>query len=65
MYTGCPENGAFRMHYGVQGITINVRKMLKKFYWTFKSTMVTLQGNDVLVYLYLHCITVNNNNNSN
>jgi hypothetical protein len=25
-----------------------------------KSTMVTLQGNEVRVYLCLHCITVNN-----
>jgi hypothetical protein len=30
-----------------------------------KSTTVTLQGNDVRVYLCLHCITVNNNNNNN
>jgi hypothetical protein len=33
--TGCPENGALPMHYGVEEITINVRKMLKKFYWTY------------------------------
>jgi hypothetical protein len=33
----------------------------------FKSTTVTFQGNDVRrrVYLYLHCITVNNNNKNN
>jgi hypothetical protein len=31
----CPENGALPMHYGVKEITINVRKMLKKFYWTY------------------------------
>jgi hypothetical protein len=31
----------------------------------FKYTTVTLQGNDVRVYLCLHCITVNNNNNKN
>jgi hypothetical protein len=29
----------------------------------FKSTTVTFQGNDVRIYLCLHCITVNNNNN--
>jgi hypothetical protein len=28
----------------------------------FKSTTVTFQGNDVRIYLCLHCITVNNNN---
>jgi hypothetical protein len=27
-----------------------------------KSATVTLQGNDVRIYLCLHCITVNNNN---
>jgi hypothetical protein len=31
----------------------------------FKSTTVTLQGNDVRIYLCLHCITVNNNNKNN
>jgi hypothetical protein len=31
----------------------------------FKSTTVTFQGNDVRIYLSLHCITVNNNNNKN
>jgi hypothetical protein len=31
----CPENGALPMHYGVEEITVNVRKMLKKFYWTY------------------------------
>jgi hypothetical protein len=34
-YTECPENGALPMHYSVEEITINVRKMLKKFYWTY------------------------------
>jgi hypothetical protein len=27
-----PENGALPVHYGVEEITVNVRKMLKKFY---------------------------------
>jgi hypothetical protein len=31
----------------------------------FKSTTVTFQGNDVRIYLCLHCITVNNNNKNN
>jgi hypothetical protein len=30
----------------------------------FKSTTVIFQGNDVRIYLCLHCITVNNNNNN-
>jgi hypothetical protein len=30
-YTECPENGALPVHYGVEEITVNVRKMLKKF----------------------------------
>jgi hypothetical protein len=33
-YTGCPKNGVLTVHYGVEEITVNVRKMLKKFYWT-------------------------------
>jgi hypothetical protein len=31
----------------------------------FKPTTVTLQGNNVRIYLCLHCITVNNNNKNN
>jgi hypothetical protein len=31
----CPKNGALRVHYGVEETTVNVRKMLKKFYWTY------------------------------
>jgi hypothetical protein len=34
-YTGSPENGALPRHYGVEEITINVRKMLKNFYLTY------------------------------
>jgi hypothetical protein len=34
----------------------------RKYY--LKSTTATLQVNDVEVYLCLHCITVNNNNNT-
>jgi hypothetical protein len=33
--TGCPKNGVLTVHYGVEETTINVRKMLKKFYWTY------------------------------
>jgi Mg2+ and Co2+ transporter CorA len=31
----CPKNGVLTVHYGVEEITVNVRKMLKKFYWTY------------------------------
>jgi hypothetical protein len=30
--TACPKNGALPVHYGVEEITVNVRKMFKKFY---------------------------------
>jgi hypothetical protein len=33
--TGCPKNGVLTVHYGVEETTVNVRKMLKKFYWTY------------------------------
>jgi hypothetical protein len=35
IYTGCPKNGALTVHYGVEEITVNVRKMLKTFCWTY------------------------------
>jgi hypothetical protein len=35
IYTVCPKNGALTVHYGVEEITVNVRKMLKTFYWTY------------------------------
>jgi hypothetical protein len=31
----CPKNDVLTVHYGVEDITVNVRKMLKKFYWTY------------------------------
>jgi hypothetical protein len=30
-----PKNGILTVHYGVEEITVNVGKMLKKFYWTY------------------------------
>jgi ABC-type transport system involved in multi-copper enzyme maturation permease subunit len=33
--TGCPKNGVLTVLYGVEEITVKVRKMLKKFYWTY------------------------------
>jgi hypothetical protein len=35
VHTGCPKNGVLMVHYGVEEITVNARKMLKKFYWTY------------------------------
>jgi hypothetical protein len=33
--TGCPKNGVLTVYYGVEETTVNVRKMLKIFYWTY------------------------------
>jgi hypothetical protein len=35
LYTECPKNGVLTVHYGIEETTVNVRKMLKKFYWTY------------------------------
>jgi hypothetical protein len=35
LYTGCPKNGVLTVHHGVEGIAVNVRKIFKKFYWTY------------------------------
>jgi hypothetical protein len=52
----CPKNGALTMHYGVEEITVNVRKMLKKFYWTYLliwgSLKVALNRSIILKYMY-------------
>jgi hypothetical protein len=37
------KNGALTVHYGVEQITVNVRKMLKKFYWTYLLIWRSLQ----------------------
>jgi hypothetical protein len=34
-YTKCPKNCVLTVHYGVEEITVNVRKMLEKIYWTY------------------------------
>jgi hypothetical protein len=51
-YTGCPENSALPVHYGVEEITVNVRKMLKTFYWTYlliwRSLKVTLNRSIII-----------------
>jgi hypothetical protein len=56
LYTGCPKNVVLTVHYGVEEITINVRKMLKKFYWTYlliwRSLKVALNRSIILKYMY-------------
>jgi hypothetical protein len=54
--TGCPKNGVLTVHYGVEEITVNARKMLKKFYWTYfliwRSLKVALNRSIILKYMY-------------
>jgi hypothetical protein len=54
-YTGCPKNGVLTVHYGVEEITVNARKMLKKFYWTYfliwRSLKVALNRSIILKYM--------------
>jgi hypothetical protein len=58
-YTECPKNGVLTVHYGVEEITVNVRKMLKKFYWTYllicRSLKVAL--NRSIISKYVHICT--------
>jgi hypothetical protein len=53
-YTGCPKNGVLTVHYGVEETTVNVRKMFKKFYWTYlliwRSLKVALNRKIILKY---------------
>jgi hypothetical protein len=55
-YTGRPKNGVLTVHYGVEGITVSVRKILKKFYWTYllfwRSLKVALNSSIILKYMY-------------
>jgi hypothetical protein len=52
----CPKNGVLTVHYGVEEITVNVRQMLKKFYWTYlliwRSLKVALNTSIILKYMY-------------
>jgi hypothetical protein len=56
-YTGCPKNGVLTVHYGVEEITVNARKMLKKFYCTYfliwRSLNVALNRSIILKYVYV------------
>jgi hypothetical protein len=55
-YTGCPKNGVLTVHYGVEEITVNARKMLEKFYRTYlliwRSLKVALNRSIILKYMY-------------
>jgi hypothetical protein len=55
-YTGCPKNSGPTVHYGVEETTVNVRKMFKKFYWTYlligRSLNVALNRKIILKYMY-------------
>jgi hypothetical protein len=56
VHTGCPKNGVLTVHYGVEEITVNARKMLKKFYWTYflswRSLKMALNRSIILKYMY-------------
>jgi hypothetical protein len=51
----CPKNGVLTVHYGVEEMTVNVRKMLKKFYWTYlliwRTLKVALNRSIILKYI--------------
>jgi hypothetical protein len=51
-----PKNDVLTVHYGVEEITVNVRKMLKKFYWTYlliwRSLKVALNRSIILKNMY-------------
>jgi hypothetical protein len=56
----CPKNGVLTVHYGVEEITVNVRKMLKKFYWTYlliwRSLKVALNRSIILLIIIIKII---------
>jgi hypothetical protein len=49
------QKGVLTVHYGVEEITVNVRKMFKKFNWTYlliwRSLKVALNTSIILKYL--------------
>jgi hypothetical protein len=53
------------VHYGVEKIIVNVRKMLKKFYWTYlliwRSLKVALNTSIILKYMYEIVMTATSN----
>jgi hypothetical protein len=64
-YTGCPKNGVLTMHYGVEEITVNARKIKKKFYWTYflnwRSLKVTLNRSIIWKFMYESVMTATSN----
>jgi hypothetical protein len=64
-HTGCPKNGVLTVHYGVEEITVNARKMLKKFYWTYfliwRSLNVALNRSIILKYINEIVMTATSN----
>jgi hypothetical protein len=54
-YTECSKNGVLTVHYVVEEATVNVRKMFKKFYWTYlliwRSLKVGLTRKIILKYM--------------
>jgi hypothetical protein len=65
IYTECPKNGVLTVHYGVEEITVNARKILKKFYWTYfliwRSLKVALNRSIILKYMYEIVMTATSN----
>jgi hypothetical protein len=63
--TGCPKNGVLTVHYGVEEITVNARKMFKQFYWTYfliwRSLNVALNRSIILKYMYEIVMTATSN----
>jgi hypothetical protein len=56
----CPKNGVLTVHYFVEEITVNVRKMWKKFDWTYlliwRSLKLALNRSIISKYIYvLNC----------
>jgi hypothetical protein len=65
LHTECPKNGGLTVHYGVEEITVNARKMLKKFYWTYfliwRSLKVALNRSIILKYIFEIAMTATSN----
>jgi hypothetical protein len=61
----CPKNGVLTVYYGVEEITVNVKKMLKKFYWTYlliwRSLKGTFNRSIILKYIYEIVMTATSN----
>jgi hypothetical protein len=61
----CPKNGVLTVHYAVEEITVNARKMFKKFYWTYlliwRSLKVALNRSIIFKYMYEIVMTATSN----